>query len=113
MTVLLLYSVCLLLMNVLKFRTLVMFLNMYYDCFASKISNTFLNLPTTKMLGWKSQNCVRIANREDPDQTPSSEAGSLISVCTVCLGLFRRQLVFESLGHLPFYLLFLPFIHEK
>ena len=31
---------------------------------------------------------VRIANREDPDQ-------SLIWDCSVCLGLFGRQLVFE------------------
>ena len=39
---------------------------------------------------------VRIANREEPDQTTSSEA-----VCTVCLGPFDRQLVFEILDHLP------------
>ena len=37
---------------------------------------------------------IRIASKEDPDQ-------SLIWVCTVCLGLFGRQLVFEILEHLP------------
>ena len=37
---------------------------------------------------------VRIVNREDPDQT-ASERSSLIFVCTVCLGLFGRQLVLE------------------
>ena len=37
---------------------------------------------------------VRIANREDPDQTASSEA-----VWSVCLGLFDRQQVFEILEH--------------
>ena len=34
---------------------------------------------------------VRIANREDSDQTASA----------VCLDLFARQLVFEILEHLP------------
>ena len=38
---------------------------------------------STKML-------VRIANREDPDH------------CTVCLGHFARQLVFEILEHLQY-----------
>ena len=33
---------------------------------------------------------VRIANREDPDK-------SLILVCTVCLGLFERQLVLSHI----------------
>ena len=34
---------------------------------------------------------VRIANREDPDQTASSElSSSLIWACTVCLGLFFK-----------------------
>ena len=42
---------------------------------------------------------VRTANKEDPDQTASSEA--LISVCTVYLGHFGRQVVFESLEHFP------------
>ena len=36
---------------------------------------------------------VRIANGEDPEQ-------SLIWVCAVRLGVFGRQLVFESLEHL-------------
>ena len=44
---------------------------------------------------------VRIANREDPDLTASSEA-SLIWVCPMCLGRFGRQLVFEILEHLPY-----------
>ena len=35
---------------------------------------------------------VRIANREDADQTASSD-------CTVCQVLFGRQLVFEILEH--------------
>ena len=34
---------------------------------------------------------VRIANREDLDQTTSLEA-LLIWVCTVCLGVFNMQL---------------------
>ena len=42
---------------------------------------------------------VRIANRENPDQTASLE--SLIWVCTVYLGFLGRQLVFEILEHLP------------
>ena len=42
---------------------------------------------------------VRIANREDADQTASSEA-SLIWVCTICLDVFCNQLVFETLEHL-------------
>ena len=53
-----------------------------------KISNTFLVLFSSKMLVIKAgihKMLVRIANREDPDQT--------IWVCTLCLGLFARQLV--------------------
>ena len=42
---------------------------------------------------------VRIANREDPGQTASS---NLIRVCTVCLGTFSRQLVFGIIEHLPY-----------
>ena len=43
---------------------------------------------------------VIITKREDPDQTASSRS-SLIWVCTVCLGLFGRQLlVFEVLERL-------------
>ena len=37
---------------------------------------------------------IRIANREDPDQTAS------IWVCAICLGLVGRQLVLEILEHL-------------
>ena len=40
---------------------------------------------------------VRIANREDPDQTLASA-----TVCTVCLCLFGRQLVFKILEHLSY-----------
>ena len=42
---------------------------------------------------------VRIANREDPDQTASLRS-SLIWVCTVCLGLIGRRLAFGILEHL-------------
>ena len=35
---------------------------------------------------------IRIANKEDPDKT--------IGVCTVCLGLYGRKLVFNILEHL-------------
>ena len=45
------------------------------------------------------KNLVRIANREYPNYTASSD---LILVCAVRLGLFGRQLVFEILGHLPY-----------
>ena len=41
---------------------------------------------------------VRIANREDPDQT--APKSSLLRVCPVCLGLYDLQLVFEILEHL-------------
>ena len=50
-------------------------LTVYGKC--SKISNTFRFLFTNKMLVLRSQihkMLVRIANREDPDQTASSEA---------------------------------------
>ena len=45
---------------------------------------------------------VRIAIREDPDQT-ASERSSLIWVFTVCPGLFGRQLGFEILEHLQYH----------
>ena len=51
------------------------------------------------MLVFKAGICkmlVRIANREEPDKTASSE------VCAACLGLFGRQLVFKILEHLPY-----------
>ena len=41
---------------------------------------------------------VRIADREDPDQTASGW------VCFVCLGRFGRQLVFEIVEHKPYIL---------
>ena len=40
---------------------------------------------------------LRKANREDPDQTASS----------VCLGFCGRQLLFEILEHLPYFILLL------
>ena len=49
--------------------------SMYGKC--SKITKTFLFLISVKnvdYLSWNSQNHVRIVNREDPDQTASSEA---------------------------------------
>ena len=45
---------------------------------------------------------VRIANREDLDQKTASKS-SLICVCTVCLDIFGKQVVFEILEHLPYY----------
>ena len=54
----------------------------------------FLFLFATKMLVIKGvihKMLIRKANREDPDQTASSE------VCTVCLSLFGRHIVFEIL----------------
>ena len=39
---------------------------------------------------------VRIANRQDPDQTAS------VWDCVVCLGVFGRQLVFKISEHLPY-----------
>ena len=45
---------------------------------------------------------VRIANREDPDQTASW-------VFAVCLGLFDMQLVFKILEHSKF----LPYLLEN
>ena len=47
---------------------------------------------------------VRVADREDPDQTASPVQSSLIWVCPVCLGLFCRRLVFEILEHLLEYI---------
>ena len=38
---------------------------------------------------------IKIANREDPDLTASSEK-------IVCIDLFGRQLVFEIFDHLPY-----------
>ena len=43
-----------------------------------------------------------LSNREDPDQTASSEAVWFWWACTVCLGLFDRQLFFEFLKHLVY-----------
>ena len=74
---------------------------MYSNC--SKISNTFLFLFSNKMLVFRAGihiMLLRIANREDPDQTALSEAvwsGSALFV----YAFFGRQLVFEILEHLP------------
>ena len=43
---------------------------------------------------------VRLANREDHDQTASSEAESDREVCAVHLGCFSKQLLLEILEHL-------------
>ena len=66
-----------------------------------------VSLSVLKMLVFRAgthKMLVKIANREEPDQTASSEARLLIFrnslICTVCLGLFGRQLVFEILEHL-------------
>ena len=56
--------------------------NIYNDTYSksfecSKISNIFPVLFSNKTVGyqgWNSQNVVRIANRDDPDQMTSSEA---------------------------------------
>ena len=69
------------------------FLKFKFNGKCSKISNTFLFLCSNKRLGFSAgihKMLVRITNRED-----------LIWVCTVCLCLFGRQLVFEILEHLP------------
>ena len=64
--------------------------------------NTFLYLFSIKMLVFRAVNnkmLVRIANREDPDQTASSEAvwsGSALFVYVFMAG----NLVFEILEHL-------------
>ena len=65
----------------------------------SKISNTLLVLFTKNIgfQGWNLQNACLITNKKDPDQTASP-----IWVCTVCLGLFDRQIVPEFLEHLPY-----------
>ena len=78
--------------------------NTYGKC--SKNSNTYLYLFSNTMLVIMvgiHKMLVIIANREVPDQT-ASERSSLIWVCTVCLGLFDRQLVFEILEHLLYYI---------
>ena len=80
-------------------------ISIYSKC--SKISNTFLFLFSNKMLVFRAgihKFLVRVANREDPDQTASSDCffrSSLIWVCPVYLGLFGNQLVFDILEHLP------------
>ena len=66
----------------------------------SKILNTFLFLFSNKMLVFRAgfqKMLARIANREDPEFLRSS----LIWVCSICLDLFGRQLLFKILEHLP------------
>ena len=65
----------------------------------SKITNTFTFLFLDKTMVFRAgihKMLVRMANREDPDQTASSEA-VLIRVCAVCLGICGRQLMFQIL----------------
>ena len=60
---------------------------LYSKCY--KFSNTFLFLFLSKILVIRAgidKMLVRIANREEPDQTACSEA--VIWFCTVCLGSF-------------------------
>ena len=47
---------------------------------------------------------LRIANKQDPDQTAYDclFKSSLIWISAVCFGLFGRQLVFEILEHLSY-----------
>ena len=71
---LLIKTVLLSVINVLKFLKI-------FSLFSNKMLVTRPRIH--KML-------VKIANREDPDQFRSS----LIYVCTVCIGLFGKQLVF-------------------
>ena len=71
---------------------------MYGKC--SKILNTFFVLISNKKLFFRAgipKILVKLANREYPDQTASSEA-----VCFFFLGLFGGQVVFEIFEHLPY-----------
>ena len=76
--------------------------DIYGKC--SKVWNFFHFIFTNKMLLNRTgvnKMLVRIANREDPDQTASSEAvwsGSALFVRAFC----HRQLVFAILEHLPY-----------
>ena len=68
----------------------------------SKILNTLLFFFSSRVVVITSGihiMLVRIANREDPDQTASSEA--VWSGSAVCLGLFAWLLVFKILDQLP------------
>ena len=67
----------------------------------SKIFKGFLFLFSTKMLVIGAEIhkvLVRIANREDPDQTASTDA--------FCLGLFVMQRLFKILVHHPYILVY-------
>ena len=73
----------------------------------SQISYTFLFQFSTKFLVIRAETrkmLIRIANREDPDQTTYSERPdqtALIWVYTVCqVVFFDRQQVFETFKHL-------------
>ena len=55
---------------------------------------------------------VKIANREDTDQTALFRS-SLIWVCTVCLDIFYSQLTFKILEHLQQLILMYEHLREK
>ena len=62
----------------------------------SKISNDFLTLFSNKMMDIRAgilKMLVRIANRENPDQTS-------LEAVWVCIGLFGSQLVIHIVEHL-------------
>ena len=62
------------------------------------VSNFIVFLFPSKMLVTRAgihKMLVKIANREDPDQTTSSEAVRSGSALFVCLGPFSMQLVFK------------------
>ena len=72
-------------------------LNWYGKC--SNILNFSLSVlkETDVFRGGIHKMLIRIVNEGDPDQTASLQLfrSSLIWVCTVCLGLFDRQLMLE------------------
>ena len=71
----------------------------------SIFSNSFLFLFSNKMLVFRAgihKMLVRIANREDPDQTASASSEAVWSRSTLFVySFFGRQLVFKILEHLP------------
>ena len=66
--------------NVLRFRT-------FFSFCSQKVSYQ----------AWNSQKTCQNSKQEDPDKP----ASFLIWDCTVCLGLFGRQVVLEFLDHIP------------
>ena len=72
---------------------------------SSKISNTFLFLFSTKIVGyhgWNSQNTCQHC-KQGRSWSDCFFRSSLIWVCTVCPGIFGRQLVYKILEHLPYH----------